>query len=278
MTGYDWDALETITQRLFGYDDGSLSSEQKTALQAQFTHKNNKISNEFSGCIACFTDARLLLFPIKSMKGVFAWITCPKVMQQFKTDLELAGITDLPDIPKDYNLVPDETDLLLIKDDRRYVVLEEYAFAMQADPEQKMGKLCQWLANQIFTDQEDFNHGKLGKDVVMLSNDDFKDFVSLSTEVITRTKINNNTGTVEPGALFTEEFLPTESIMYTLVLTAQEFIEHKPPMPEEEVYQFFTEHLPEVIQIGGNATLGKGIIRRQLMSAPANQQTGDNHG
>ncbi|MBK9462153.1 MAG: hypothetical protein IPN94_22720 [Sphingobacteriales bacterium] len=32
----------------------------------------------------------------------------------------------------------------------------------------------------------------------------------MSTEVITRTKIDNETGTVEDGALFTEEYLPTE--------------------------------------------------------------------
>ena len=36
-----------------------------------------------------FTDARLLLFPVKSMKGVFAWVTCPKVLNRLKLDLEL---------------------------------------------------------------------------------------------------------------------------------------------------------------------------------------------
>jgi CRISPR-associated protein Cmr4 len=52
--------------------------------------------------------------------------------------------------------------------------------------------------------------------LIILSNDDFKDFVTLSTEVITRIKINPDTGTVEKGALFTEEYLPSDTILYSL--------------------------------------------------------------
>ncbi|NMC60647.1 MAG: type III-B CRISPR module RAMP protein Cmr4, partial [Candidatus Methanofastidiosa archaeon] len=47
-----------------------------------------------------FTDARLLLFPVKSMKGVFAWVTCPKVLEKFRRDLELAEI-NIPNLPKE---------------------------------------------------------------------------------------------------------------------------------------------------------------------------------
>jgi CRISPR-associated protein Cmr4 len=41
-----------------------------------------------AGALA-FTDARILLFPVKSLKGVFAWITCPMVLERFKEDLGL---------------------------------------------------------------------------------------------------------------------------------------------------------------------------------------------
>ncbi len=45
----------------------------------------------------------------------------------------------------------------------------------------------------------------------------------MSTEVITRTKIDNETGTVEDGALFTEEYLPTDSVLYSLVFASDEY-------------------------------------------------------
>ena len=48
-----------------------------------------------AGAIA-FTDARILLFPVKSLKGVFAWVTCPMVLERFREDLGLAKIIDHP--------------------------------------------------------------------------------------------------------------------------------------------------------------------------------------
>lgn len=36
------------------------------------------------------TDARILAFPVRSLKGVFAWVTCPAVLGRVKRDLNLA--------------------------------------------------------------------------------------------------------------------------------------------------------------------------------------------
>jgi CRISPR-associated protein Cmr4 len=98
------------------------------------------------------------------------------------------------------------------------------------------------------------------KDIIVLPDDDFKDFVNLSTEVITRTKIDNTTGTVATGALFTEEYLPSESVMYSLVLAHQEFRANS-PLTASKVLEFFKENLNDVVQIGGSATIGKGIVK-----------------
>ena len=96
------------------------------------------------------------------------------------------------------------------------------------------------------------------KDLVVLSDDDFGDFVHLSTEVITRIKINNETGTVQDGALFTEEYLPSETILYSLALTTPVFrddndkgvFKQNQGIKEEElVMDYFVDGLPEVLQI-----------------------------
>jgi CRISPR-associated protein Cmr4 len=39
---------------------------------------------------AAFTDARLLLFPVRSAKGVFAYVTCPYILKRLEEDFAFA--------------------------------------------------------------------------------------------------------------------------------------------------------------------------------------------
>jgi CRISPR-associated protein Cmr4 len=148
-------------------------------------------------------------------------------------------------------------------------VLEEYTFTVKKDNE--TSKLASWLSEKLFTHAgiEPFWKNHLSNNLVVLSDDDFTDFVTLSTEVITRIKINNDTGTVQTGALFNEEYLPAESVLYSLVMAANEFIdkaklEKRGGARKEatEIMSFFETTIEQIsyLQIGGNATLGKGIV------------------
>jgi CRISPR-associated protein Cmr4 len=259
--------------RVFGHDNGALKGFSKEEMDNLFDTKDKdgkvvKGKTDFAGAIG-FTDARLLLFPVKSMKGVFAWVTCKKVLSQFLSDMkqtqegfDIEGI-NLIDNSKTYVFNVDTSTKL--KTDK--VVLEEYTFTFDKDlplndAVQVNGNenLPDWLAKHLFNDDGSYWCEKVKKDIIVLSDDDFKDFVNLSTEVITRTKISNETGTVENGALFTEEYLPSESVMYSLVLAHQEFRKDN-PFTADEVLDFFGENLNEIIQIGGSATIGKGLVR-----------------
>jgi len=244
-----------------------------------------------------FTDARLLLFPVKSMKGVFAWITCPKVLEQFKRDMQVAKekveheeketktptsiLDNIPSSSQNSSALLSSDDLIVnqtAQDDKRSIVLEEYSF--KGEKNDDVTKLAKWLSENIT--KENFWKEKLKSNLVVLPDEDFTDFVNLSTEVITRTKINNATGTVEQGALFTEEYLPAESVMYSLALASPIFKEKneekgifnleskqneecKDEKEEQLVMEFFKKGLPEVIQVGGNATLGKGLVRTKFL-------------
>jgi CRISPR-associated protein Cmr4 len=48
-------------------------------------------ASDFASCIS-ITDAKILLYPVRSVKGVFAWITCPFVLKRFKEDLKAIGV------------------------------------------------------------------------------------------------------------------------------------------------------------------------------------------
>ncbi|HLP92881.1 MAG TPA: type III-B CRISPR module RAMP protein Cmr4 [Saprospiraceae bacterium] len=225
------------------------------------------------------TDARLLAFPVKSVKGVFAWITCPSVLNRLKSDLATANL-DFTDIPA-ANTVPAGSKVVLQihspqGNNKKNVVLEEFTIGVTEND--ACTKLAQWMSENVMDPDLDFWANKLKTDLVVLEDDDFADFVQLSTEVITRTKINNKTGTVEDGALFTEEYLPSESILYSIVATSREFFDDKAEKNKDRnalykspvdtmvvVEQTITNKLNNMFQLGGNATLGKGILRAKLI-------------
>ncbi|MFZ4476701.1 MAG: type III-B CRISPR module RAMP protein Cmr4 [Saprospiraceae bacterium] len=245
-------SLEKV-HRVFGFDSDSANG--LTDAGQFFEDKKNR---EFSGCIAV-TDARLLLFPVKSHKGVFAWITCHRVVGRFLQDLkEFCKIEDPMLSVLQENSASSKASIWL-SDGK--IGLEEYVFENITTDDSTISNFGGWIASNLFNDPENFWADKLTKDIVVLSDEDFADFVQHSTEVITRNKIDNETGTVSDTALFTEEFLPSESLLYSLALFAPEFSKKQGKMTENDAEKFFNENLPPVFQIGGDASLGKGIVR-----------------
>ncbi len=222
-----------------------------------------------------FTDARLLLFPVKSVAGVFGWITCPAVLERFKQDLQICN-TDFQHSITSTNCLPDDSNLIVAD---KKIVLEEYTFDVETN--QTVNELANWLSERVLPADDEYSYWreKMRTDLVVLSDDDFRDFVTLSTEVIARIKINQETGTVQEGALWYEEYLPSDSILYSLALTTPIFQENgadkgifqltdqeKEEKHDEskKVMEFFEDGLPDVIQLGGNATIGKGIVRTKI--------------
>lgn len=255
--------------KIFGYDD----SEKNKNVKKAFSQENKK---EFAGSIG-FTDARLLLFPVKSMKGVYAYITCLHALKTFQQDVALCQSSDVRfdvELPDAKLLQPQTGQSVCLTADtdevalENHVLLEEYAFKVNAED----SKSIQVLADRLSALT---NIDAVRQKLVLLSDADFRDFVEMSTEVITRTKIDNATGTVQKGMLFTEEFLPAESVLYSLALSSPIFqsandkkglFDSKPSGSQEEatfVMEYFTGNLPKYMQIGGDATIGKGIVRTQ---------------
>lgn len=210
-----------------------------------------------------FTDARLLFFPVKSARGVFAWITCPAVLRRWEEDLDFAGVDVDLSLPPS-NTIPSGSRLPMPGgDDEQIVILEEYAHTLTVSTEAR--ELGDWIGRHVlnmagFTDQ-----------VAVLDNDTFRDYVEMTTEVITRTKINSATGTVATGQLFTEEYLPAESILYFVTMASPLRLEAEERQDTalgdttdptgDDVLSFFADQCPETVQIGANATIGKGLVR-----------------
>ncbi|MBD3339175.1 MAG: type III-B CRISPR module RAMP protein Cmr4 [Candidatus Lokiarchaeota archaeon] len=254
--------------------------------------------NTHAGALG-FTDARLLFFPVKSMKGVFARITCPSILKHFLDDLKLCKNNNSINTNElDELTIPSNSDLLNSTDSKskcivsgdsltikkidnkidKFVILEEYAFNVI---DNDIKQLVNFLKSNTGVNDID-------EKLVVLHDDDFRDFVNLSTEVITRNKISNKTGTVAKGQLWTEEYLPSETTLYSLALTSPVFQEkeedkgvfQKRNGKSEEglVIEFFEDGIPEVVQIGGNATIGKGLVQiNKWKSNNENEQASQSH-
>lgn len=226
-------------------------------LLAIFGHPDN--GDENAGALG-FTDARILLFPVRSRQGVFAWVTCPQVLIRFERDLnvcvqnggnEIAQnlLTLVKSVSKNKNTVTNSS--IIVKGKDKHVYLEEYSIETDADSHTDA-----FAANL----SELLKINELASQFVVIPNDYFSDFVQHCTEVHTRIKIGEN-GVVVDGALFTEEHLPAESILYSLTMAHPEFTDNKDRRTAEKIIELFENSLPEYVQIGGNATLGKGIVR-----------------
>jgi len=69
------------------------------------------------------TDARLFAFPVRSLQGVFAWVTSPGVLQRFKSDLALANQQGgqsswaVPELPQGKAVAHSKSPLAIVDDD-----------------------------------------------------------------------------------------------------------------------------------------------------------------
>jgi len=240
--------------------NGASTQSKETIINLLFGPENG---NEHGSALS-FTDGRLLLFPVKSIKGVFAWITCPRVLEKFRNELRFGGL-QIPDALKELPREKSATEQsnLFVKGNK--IVLEEYTLDIKKS--EQCSKLAEWISENILPQDGMYGYlrNKMQQDIVVLSDDEFRDFVTLSTEVITRIKIDNEKGTVKNGALFSEEYLPAESILYSMVCASPIFSQNEEHQKlfenDERVMEVFQANMPEAIQLGGNATIGKGLVR-----------------
>ena len=220
-----------------------------------------------------FMDSRILLFPIKSVKGIFAWVTCPYILSRFREEMllcneyEAEALNDIESIEP--NSVTQNTELKLkARDGRGAVILEEYQFQVKED--KVLTQFSKWLANALFPNVDAYGvfREKMQKDIMVISDDAFRDFTELSTEVITRTRIDPDKGVVKQGHLFNEEYVPENTVFYSLALASSLFGEKSKlsvggKSDEDIILEYFFDGIErhDIIQIGGNATIGKGIVR-----------------
>jgi len=206
-------------------------------------------ASDHAGAIVV-TDARILAFPVRSLKGVFAWVTCPAVLERFSRDRNILGAGDLEHIPKpekDQAICTRNSSLLITESK---VILEEFEFSVMTE------NINLEFVGHAFGDvntQERFR-----ENLVILHDDDFTYFVRNATEVVARIGLDYEHKTVRKGALFYEEYLPAETLLYSLVLCTKSRRNDYDRSPDQ-ILQWLDEQEIKFLQIGAGETVGKGI-------------------
>lgn len=223
-------------------------------------------SNGYAGALTV-TDARILAFPVRSLRSVFAWITCPAVLRRLKRDLRLCGQSQAYPIPEPENegqvFTATPQCPLLVGESKDALVLEEFEFRRTGQPG-AAAPWADWLATTLVTDGETAT--RLKSHLVILHDDQFTHFVRHATEVVARIGLDYDKKTVRSGALFYQEFLPAETLLYAVVLANSSRGTH--PADAKEMLAYVQRNLQEkpILQIGGDETIGKGICQVRLFT------------
>lgn len=225
--------------------------------------------SEFASCMS-ITDAKILLYPVRSLKGVFAWITCPLVLRRLKDDITSVGLNKDLNISEFLNVADGEALVFgsdLIVKDKNEVVLEEFAFGArkEKEKEKELEDFAEFLSG--FLPNNELT-SKLKEHLVIVSDNVFKDFVNYAVEVRTRIRIDQAKGTVKDRALFSEELIPSESVFYSLVFVGEPFGKNGKLNSADDVFNEVKSLFEGngLIQLGGDETTGKGYMRVKFYS------------
>jgi len=223
---------------------------------------------DFASAVS-FSEARLLFLPVKSLYGVYAYITCPYLLNRFAKEVRLA-ISFNSAVFNDDAVVLEGS--FVAKND--VVILHEFPFKVQEGYEiPELGvngpevNFFEWLEGKLYPDDENYKYWKENflKRIVILSDENMKVFSQIGVEILTRNKIGES-GTVDTatGNVWTEENLPEETIMYFSFKLSKLYKKPEPSdgvRTEEGALLFLKKELiDKVIQLGGNKTIGRGFV------------------
>lgn len=194
-------------------------------------------------------DAHLLLLPIRALAGVVAYATCPFILKRYAQD---AGkVAEIP--------APADTQAFHASDNRNQlsgkIVLEDLDLTPAHKPE-----VDQWaaaIAGAVFAGDAEAQNDLVQR-FLILPDSVFSFLAETATEIRARIAIDNETGIVKKGALWYEENLPAESVLWGIYALTNSRVKG-----EETKADDLAAKLPAatLLQLGGKASVGRGLTR-----------------
>lgn len=277
-TGYPMIQASGIKGRLRAHFESTMNDDEFLAVFGPKTEN----AADYAGALS-FGDARLLLFPVRSLAGVFAWTTSTDALSRFAREVALTGIKLDINLPKDNknNIISPQDDKAWVSGDRNKIpvngkdkiVLEEFAFEVENID---ISKIAVELAKALPDGKEyDYWRQILSDSLCILPEDAFRDFTLYATEVNTHIKLNPDKKTVEPGALWTAESLPVDTVLYVPLVAQKSRYEKKELNPDQVLKKITSPDANDKhkglnrINFGGDETTGQGYVSVKFLGGGA---------
>lgn len=199
-------------------------------------------------------DAHLLLLPVRALAGVVAYATCPFILRRYAQDLRRAGTAPLA-VP-----VPAESEALhgagCTNVMQGKVVLEDLDLISKEDGDAvaAWGESIAWA---VFPDDA-VARGDLQCRFLVLPDTVFSFLAETATEIRARIAIDQESGTVKKGALWYEENLPAESVLWGVYALSDSRVKGEAHKAAELAAKLPVEKL---LQLGGKSGVGRGLTR-----------------
>ena len=191
-----------------------------------------------------FTDLRILCLPVRSFFGVFAYTTCPLILQRLQRHAQVFGIKGFENLSVEVQ----GADIALASNSAlgkgNKVYLEDLDLTAKQSPE--ADAVANAIAEKLLPNSE---RRYFTERFAVVSNDVFTFLSETATEVVARVRLEDNTKTVASGGLWYEEAVPAEAIFYGFVgATSAEL-------------SLASLQIDQPLQIGGDATIGRGLCK-----------------
>lgn len=218
-----------------------------------------------------FTDQRLLLLPVRSLAGTFAWVTSPYILYRFRRDLLdlqiLQKSIPLPAINYENQAVvitTSQQQACQLYANGQSIYLED--LDLTAATSTQVDTWAQWLGEHIFPGEKDNTWQKFFRGRFCLVHDNVMNFLlETATEITARIRLEEESKTVRAGALWYEEALPAESVLSGLgVITPRPHFNGRNGQAElsgDEIGAALEKIANKHLQLGGKSTVGRGQCR-----------------
>lgn len=219
-------------------------------------------AQSFAGALA-IGDAHLLALPVRALAGIVCFVTSPFILKRYARDRNSAGLVNpplLPVPPADTAFVPARS----VNRSGHILVLEDLDLAVKEDNSAE--SWAKEIAAAVHPNDDGTPADLVARFAIL--PDDILHFLSeTATEVRARIAIDPKTGTVKRGALWYEENLPAETLLWGIYALSNSMNKD-----DQRAAKDLASCLPKsgtLLQLGGKAGIGRGLVRFLTQEVPA---------
>lgn len=232
-------------------------------------------ASDYAGS-AQFSDQRLLLLPIRSLFGTFAWVTSPFLLRRFEREAAETALSDQPPAPipqpgSEQACVAERGSVIKSGEGAQSkVILED--LDLSSAPLAAITQWAEWFGKQLFPSADGQAASATVKDwrnlltarFCVVPDDVLNFLLDTATEVTARIKLLDDKKTVQRGGLWYEEALPAETVLSGLLVATEIKQNGNARVSIADIFRvvgstIISDNRPRPVQLGGKATTGRGL-------------------